>query len=244
MTGYLKDAVKWGTDYFIKAHVSPYEFYGQVGNGDFDHSSWSRPEDMPDWRPAYKIDQANPGSDLAAETAAALASASILFPDSDPAYSEELLSHAIDLYKFADEYRGKYSDSIGDAGKFYKSWSGYNDELVWGAVWLYKASGDQSYLEKAKSYYQQFGFSGKNEFFSWDGKVAGAQILLAQETGEDIYVQDALKQCQFYVDYQRSPLGRTHYLQWGSLRYAANAAYICLEVFLFQATSLFFCVLF
>ena len=31
------------------------------------------------------------------------------------------------------------------------------------------------------------------------------------------------------MDYHRSPGGRTHYLQWGSLRYAANAAFICLQ---------------
>ena len=29
-TGYLLDAVKWGTDFFIKAHVSPNVLYGQV----------------------------------------------------------------------------------------------------------------------------------------------------------------------------------------------------------------------
>ena len=27
----LLDAIKWGTDYFIKCHVSDNEFYGQVG---------------------------------------------------------------------------------------------------------------------------------------------------------------------------------------------------------------------
>ena len=27
---YLLDAVKWGTDYFIKCHVADNEFYGQV----------------------------------------------------------------------------------------------------------------------------------------------------------------------------------------------------------------------
>ena len=27
---YLLDAVKWGTDFFIKAHVADNEFYGQV----------------------------------------------------------------------------------------------------------------------------------------------------------------------------------------------------------------------
>ena len=29
-TNFLLDAVKWGTDYFIKAHVSPNVLYGQV----------------------------------------------------------------------------------------------------------------------------------------------------------------------------------------------------------------------
>ena len=30
MLNYLRDAVKWGTDYFIKCHVADNEFYGQV----------------------------------------------------------------------------------------------------------------------------------------------------------------------------------------------------------------------
>ena len=185
MMGYLQDAVKWGTDYFIKAHTGENEFYGQVGNGEFDHASWSRPEEMPAWRPAYKIDANNPGSDLAAETAASLASASILFKGTDNAYSNELVQHAEELYAFADQYRGKYSDSIADAATFYNSFGGYNDELVWGAIWLYKATGEQAYLDKAVSYYDQFGFGGKTQFFSWDDKLAGAQVLLAQETGDD-----------------------------------------------------------
>ena len=42
MLEHLRDAVKWGTDYFIKAHVSPNEFYGQVGDGFKDHASWGR----------------------------------------------------------------------------------------------------------------------------------------------------------------------------------------------------------
>jgi Glycosyl hydrolase family 9 len=45
-------------------------------------------------RLAYRIDATNPGSDLAAETAAAMASASVVFLQSNPAYSNELLEHA------------------------------------------------------------------------------------------------------------------------------------------------------
>ncbi|GLH06206.1 Endoglucanase [Gryllus bimaculatus] len=72
-----RNAIKWGTDYFIKAHVSKNEFYGQVGVGQEDHNYWGRPEDMTESRTAYKIDASHPGSDLAAETAAALAAASV-----------------------------------------------------------------------------------------------------------------------------------------------------------------------
>ena len=71
-------------------------------------------------RPAWKIDSNNPGTDLACETAAALASASILFKNVDSAYSGELLTHAIQLFEFGDQYRGVYSDSISGAADFYR----------------------------------------------------------------------------------------------------------------------------
>ena len=53
----------------------------QVGDGHVDHAFWGRPEDMTMARPAFKIDANNPGSDLAGETAAAMAAGSILFKD-------------------------------------------------------------------------------------------------------------------------------------------------------------------
>jgi hypothetical protein len=64
LAGALADgrrAVRWATDYFLKAHIAPNEFYGQVGRGDLDHSFWGRPEDMTMARPAFKIDTSRPG---------------------------------------------------------------------------------------------------------------------------------------------------------------------------------------
>jgi len=64
LVGALDDvlkAVKWATDYILKAHVAPTKFYGQVGKGDVDHAFWGRPEDMRMPRPAYKIDTSRPG---------------------------------------------------------------------------------------------------------------------------------------------------------------------------------------
>ena len=59
------------------------------------------------------------GSDVAGETAAALAAASIVFRNVDPTYSNRLLTSARQLFDFANRFRGRYSDSIPEARNFY-----------------------------------------------------------------------------------------------------------------------------
>ena len=71
----------------------------QVGDANKDHACWERPEDMDTPRTVLKIDRNSPGSDVAAETAAALASASIVFRTSDPSYSKLLIKRAIRVKK-------------------------------------------------------------------------------------------------------------------------------------------------
>ena len=121
----------------------------------------------------------------------------------------------------------KYANII----SIFRSWSGYNDELVWGAAWLYKATGDVAYFNKAKQYYDQFGLEGKIGVFSWDDKTVGVHALMAEFTGEKKYTDSLKKFCDHAINGQtKSPGGMLHYMQWGSLRYAANAAFICLQV--------------
>jgi Glycosyl hydrolase family 9 len=50
-------------------------------------------------RNVYKITSQSPGSDVAAETAAALAASSLVFKHSDPAYSSKLLHAAMRVIK-------------------------------------------------------------------------------------------------------------------------------------------------
>ncbi|GFZ16400.1 glycosyl hydrolase 9C3 [Actinidia rufa] len=145
--GHAMDAVKWGTDYLIKAHPHPNVFYGEVGDGNTDHFCWQRPEDMTTSRQAYRLDPSNPGSDLAGESAAAMAAASLVFRRYNPSYANQLLTHAQQLFEFADKYRGKYDSSITVAQKYYRSVSGYADELLWAAAWLFKATNNQVLLE-------------------------------------------------------------------------------------------------
>ncbi|EAZ44630.1 hypothetical protein OsJ_29250 [Oryza sativa Japonica Group] len=175
------EAIKWGTDYFVKAHTHPFVYWAEVGDGDTDHYCWQRPEDMTTSRQAYRVDRDNPGSDLAGETAAALAAASIVFRRSDPHYSHLLLHHAQQLFEFGDTYRGSYDSSIEEVRSYYASVSGYHDELLWAALWLHRATGKEEYLRYAVDNADSFGGVGwAITEFSWDVKYAGLQVLAAK----------------------------------------------------------------
>ncbi|KAK3042877.1 hypothetical protein RJ639_001150 [Escallonia herrerae] len=171
------DAIKWGTDYFIKAHPQANVLYGEVGDGDSDHDCWQRPEDMTTPRTSYKIDGQHPGADLAGETAAAFAAAAIAFKIRNPTYSSQLIAHAKQLFDFASKNRGTYQSSIPVAGKFYSS-SGIEDELLWAAAWLDRATGEPAYTDYLN---QSQNSGGTRSEFSWDDKYVGAQILLAKK---------------------------------------------------------------
>lgn len=69
-----------------------------------DHRCWERPEDMDTSRNVYKVSSQNPGSDVTAETAAALAAASIVFKHSDPSYSKKLLKTAMKVLEDSEIY--------------------------------------------------------------------------------------------------------------------------------------------
>lgn len=62
-------------------------------------------------RTVYTVDAPDTASDVAGETAAALAAASIAFRSSDPGYSDTLLRTSTRVFDFADSYRGAYSDN-------------------------------------------------------------------------------------------------------------------------------------
>ena len=118
---YLQACLQWGTDYFIAAHTSKNEFIGQVGDGNIDHVFWGRPEDMKMERPSFYLTEDAPGSDLVGETAAALAASSMIYRIlNDTALADVALRHAEELFEFANNYRGIYTDSIPEAANFYK----------------------------------------------------------------------------------------------------------------------------
>lgn len=242
---HIKNNLRFIADYFVAAHPQPNVLYGQVGHGHDDHTWWGQAEVLDKQshaaanRPSYAITSSCPGSDLAGETAAALAAISIVFKTDDPGYAATLESHARDLHNFAMTYRGKYSDCITNARSFYPS-SAYHDELVWASAWLYKATGEQTFLNDAQQEYQYLGTDGSTgvKAFSWthvwDNKAYGSYVLLSQLTGNSQYQADAERWLDYWstgynghrISYTSGGFAQADY--WGATRYAANTAFIAL----------------
>ncbi|XP_021285820.1 endoglucanase 8-like [Herrania umbratica] len=175
------EAIQWGTDYFLKATSIPGFIFAQVGDPNGDHNCWERPEDMDTPRTPYAVSKQFPGSEVSAEIAAALAASSMVFRPINREYSARLLKRARMVFEFADTYRGSYNDSLGPwVCPFYCDYSGYEDELLWGATWLFRATRAPYYsnyvldninsLEKSSSYAE----------FGWDTKHAGINILVSK----------------------------------------------------------------
>lgn len=229
---YALGNIKWANDYFIKCHPDDETYYYQVGNGSSDHSYWGAAETVEYKmdRPSYCVTKDAPGSTVCAETAASLAVCSIVYKDIDSDYSDECLEHAKSLYEFA-------ADTLSDAGYtmaagFYDSHSGFYDELAWAGAWLYKATGDDSYLSDAKDYYEK---AGQDYFWAlcWDDVHIGAAMILAQETGDSRYTGAVEEHLDWWTTglpggdrITYTPKGLAWLDTWGSLRYATTTAFV------------------
>ncbi|XP_042477846.1 endoglucanase 12-like [Macadamia integrifolia] len=188
----VRELIKWGTDYLLLTfNISatiPNQIYCQVGGNPInstipsDFYCWERPEDMDYTRVTQTCHN---GPELAGEMAAALASASIVFRD-DKAYQKKLIKGATGAYNFARDSgkRGQYSRGNPYIEPYYNS-TGYYDEYMWGAAWMYYATGNTSYLSLAtnpgipknsKAFYGKLDLS----VLSWDNKLPAAQLLLTR----------------------------------------------------------------
>lgn len=52
----------------------------------------------------------------------------------------------------------------------------YVDELIWAAIWLYKATKNLLYLEEAEYFYNMFRLKDRPNEFYFSKRVAGVQV--------------------------------------------------------------------
>ena len=228
----LLNNLRWANDYLIAAHPEPNTLYVQVGDGNTDHNYWAAPETLEAraavqsgfTRPVFKITASCPGTDVAAETAAAMAASSLVFRPTDAAYANTLLAHARQLFTFADTTKGtngqdtayvncvtaarNFYNSTGEGGQQPGATKVYWDELAWASAWLYRATSEATFLTRAREFYARMGTepdAGNNPGqvpvysfgFGWNDKEYAVYALMAKLTGEQRFKDDT----QRYLDY-------------------------------------------
>lgn len=83
---------------------------------------------------------------------------------------------------------GFVENSVITGGRFYlidesiHNWFYFlQDELLWAAMWLHEATGQESYLQYVAENAQQLGGTGwAMDQFGWDNKYAGVQLKAAK----------------------------------------------------------------
>lgn len=249
---YLKN-LKWGLD-FVQACDLGDSVIGTIGDDAFDHVWYGSPEVYMRKYNLKQGTEDRPYDTITcvttvAEMSAALAGGYIVFKDTDPETAKGYLEHAESLFKLANdiwaEKGDEANDDMGTQQKYYntKNNSGtdnFIDELFYAANWMYMATGDQKYLDKCESDYiplfPKESQSTDKKFtwgFCWDDTTQGAALLYAINTGKQEWIDQVSHHLDFWMGGyngksigQVTPDGMPILNQWGSLRYAENAAWL------------------
>ena len=243
---YRKNIV-WGLDYVLGCDQGGGSMIGTIGDfkgGATDHNIWCSPEvylrrhhkDTGNWtRPNDVIKNAS----VAGLSAAALAEGYLMLKDTEPDKAANYLKHAKDLFAGADKIRD--TKDRGGMGDMYPT-STWIEDCMYAALWLYKATGDQSYLDKVeKDYIPQFPTESQSTDWKytwglcWDDTTQAAALLYAQITGKDEWINHIDKHIRYWMggSSDLKPFqgkitadGLSHLTDWGCLRHATNTAWI------------------
>ncbi|KAG0223107.1 hypothetical protein BGW42_006099 [Actinomortierella wolfii] len=208
-TKYLDEMVRWGMDWLIKAHPNNNTLFVQVGIDEVDNNYWGPDITIPNPRPSFAITNLKPGTDVAADAAAAFASCSMLYRDklNDSTYAATLASHADALYRLAETATPQqvYQNVVPAVACCYAS-SGFVDDLAWAAAWMFRLTGDASYKTKANNYITRLSSKGSfpTDEVNWDSKTSFVYVLMTEATigtaDNDMWLQRALKYADVTAD--------------------------------------------
>ncbi len=229
---YMLKILKHFTDYFLKSFPNANTFYYECGDGTTDHAYWGPPELQTTaitTRPTlYVANPTTPGSDVCGDTAAALALMYLNYLDKDSSYANKCLTAAKSLYTLGKTYLG-----LSQAGGFYAP-SGYWDELSWGAVWLYLATTNTSYLNDVLTFMSNKNITDSNPYNNhwthcWDDVWGGVFVKMAQITNRPLFKSVAEENLSYWMTgLTRTPGGLCYLNSWGNCRYVAAECMLAL----------------
>jgi hypothetical protein len=219
------------------------EIIGTVGDftgGSTDHNIWCSAEvylrkhhlNNGDWdRPYDTIAD----SSTMALSASALAEGYLMFKDTQPDKAAAYLAQAKTYFKTADKIR---TNENGAMGSMYKP-SSWVDDCMFAAIWLYRATGDKSYMDKVeKEYIPNFPLEDQSKDrkytwgFCWDDTSQGAALLYAQETNDPEWIAHVSHHLDYWIDgyggkkVDYTPDGLAWLFSWGSARHASATAWL------------------
>ncbi len=228
----ILDEVKWQTDLFIKSIMNNH-FYYQVGDST-DHSSMSVPEYQSEnlsqqygGNPRYVYSISEGGSNICGETAAALALMYSAYKTIDISYANTCLQKAKEVFAIGDSKHEAIQSASKPDDPHYVA-GNWADDMALGAIELFKATNDSTYLTKAIEFYQEPDF---RKYPDWnvlfEGDVSAfAEFELFKVTGDSIYLNSLKK---YEIDSQmwnQTECGYMFFASWGSLNFALNGAFI------------------
>lgn len=112
----LKSNLRWGADWLLKARYTPQHLVAATWAPGASirqaHLFWGHPEDIRTPASVRVLGPGQPGADLLAQAAAALAATAVVLKQDDPDYAGLLVSEAQGLFAQAKDQEGLYSDSV------------------------------------------------------------------------------------------------------------------------------------
>ena len=157
-----------------------------VGDQRTEESYWGAPHMSRHFRPCFSIDPFNPGTEVAADAASALAAIAAVLKQYEPENTKQIteyLIHASELFNFAKQYPASYVTAFPKIQSQTYPSSGYLDELIYAGLWMHIATDDSTYLTSAENLYFSSREMDKTPVtINIDDKRAFNQLLLAKLT--------------------------------------------------------------
>lgn len=244
---YLRN-LEWGLEYVSACDLGD-KVVGTIGDDAFDHVWWGSAEVYmkkfilkggSDPRPHDEITCTTTVADMAS----ALAAGSIVLRDENPKLADAYVEQAIDLFNRANATRSNEDQGI-QKTYYNAAQTGtevdYMDELFYAANWLYKATGEQEYLDLCESdFIDHLGRENQSTELKftwghcWDDKMQGAMLLYAQNTGDSQWIAHVGKHLDYWMGgYGNNPIkytpdGLAWLFNWGVLRHATTTSWLAM----------------
>ena len=237
-----RNNVQWGLDYLMQCDRGD-KIIGTIGDfkgGSTDHNIWCSAEvylrkhhlNNGDWNRPY--DEIADSTTMAL-SAAALAEGYLMFKDTQPDKAKAYLDQAKTYFKTADKIRKNQNGAMAD---MYKP-SSWVDDCMYAAIWLYRATGDESYMAKVKSdYIPNFPLEEQSTTrkytwgLCWDDTSQAAALLYAQETGDTEWIDHVSHHLDYWIDgyggkkIAYTPDGMAWLFSWGPARHVSATAWL------------------